>query len=96
MLLLHHSAFLFPAFLLKPEFMPSLEYLIPAPDHHCAMVQGPVLEQILLNPAHHFVLLPADYIKRTRQSSKCPVIMLTSVTSTALNHHVLILLEDHI
>jgi hypothetical protein len=50
----------------------------------------------LLNPAHHFVLLPADYIKRTRQSSKCPVIMLTSVTSTALNHHVLILLEDHI
>jgi hypothetical protein len=55
--LLHHSMFLsISCASYKPTVLPSIEYGFLTTD--CVMVQGPVSEQIVLSPAHHFVLFP--------------------------------------
>lgn len=59
-------------------------------------VQGPVPEIKLLGPAPSLSFVPLYYIKRYRMCATCLYVTLSSVAPAALNHHVLVLLEDHI
>jgi hypothetical protein len=79
----------------EPTVIPFTWASFLTPDWYCVMVLGSVSE-LKTTAFFPIAVFCSSYIKIYKTMCSCPAVILLSVAPTAFNHHVLVLLEDHI